>query len=656
MGPPVNEPHTHSPSNTHAILECILKGDPAGGWALFEGLEFPTAEDDGWAGHCLLNLGRTAEAPAWLVRARARGFEDAGANLVAAYRLLGQLNRAQSVLESLNRTRLSTFGLALAERERGALHFTAGRLRDAAEALENAWALAVGDAVGSRVLAWFSSPLGLVLSQLGRDARASEMLASALENVPGDASRLLVSQAVCAAYAGRFEEAIRALERARVYQGTPARNQANLRYASGVIARLRGLSDDAANHQLEGAALARAGGDTQTEFFASLQLAAIATADDAFGLARAHLSRARVLADDRRMHAHLALRHGALLVRLGDDGALSALTSALEGFEELELEREIGLTHLHLAEALLRANRVSEARVRLARAVDARYALGNATVFAAELRALPATLEHLSATAQSGDYLSALLEDYRAFEGRGAAQLNLVTLGGYGLAIDGKSVRVNTGLARTVETLAYLLDHGEVTLEQIQTDVFSEASPRNARGYLHVVRQMVAKAVPGLVLPYSPDRGAYRLEHRGLRIHWDAFEVKRALQLGGELGLHRALALYTGPFLPRSDGAWAEEYRRDLEWSLAETGLRAIEDLYRLGSHAACIRLAERLLEINPLDVGTSVLLVRAEFELHGTLAARSRLDRLATVFRGQIGEVPEPIEHLGREGWLQAN
>ena len=638
----------------NAILERILCGDSAGGWTHFEALESPSAQDDGWAGLCLLNLGRTAEAPAWLVRARARGFEDAGANLVTAYRLLGQINRAERALESLDKTKLSTFGLALTERERGALHFTAGHLRDAAETLENAWTLALGDAVGARVLAWFSNPLGLVLSELGHDARASEMLARALEGASGDVSRLLATHAVCAAQAGRFEEAIGALERASAKPSVG--NLPSLRFAAGSVARLRGLSDDAAAHHLEGAALARAAGDAHTEFFSSLQLAAIATADDAFALARAHLSRARVLADDRRMHAHLALRHGALLARLREEGALVALESALEGFESLELEREIGLTHLHLAEALLRDGRTGDARIRLARAVDARFALGNATVFVAELRTLPAVLEHLSLTSRSGDYLGALLEDYRAFDGRGAAQISLTTLGGYGLSIDGKPVRVNTGLARTVETLAYLLDQGEATLEQIQTDVFSESSPQSARGYLHVVRQMVAKAVPGLVLPYSPERGAYRLEHPGLRVQWDALEVKRALQLGGELGLHRALALYAGPFLPRSDGVWADEYRHDLEWSLTESGLRAVEDLYKLGKHAACLELAERLLEINPLNIGTAVLLVRSLYELHGSLVARSRLDRLATVFRGHLGEVPEPIEDLGREGWLQAN
>lgn len=650
----VNESVSHAVQTNNVILERILCGDSVGGWTYFESLEASSAQDDGWAGLCLLNLGRTAEAPAWLVRARARGSEDAGANLVTAYRLLGQINRAESVLESLDKTKLSTFGLALAERERGALYFTAGRLRDAADALENAWTFALGDSVGSRLLAWFASPLGLVLSELGHDARASEMLERALSGVPGDVSRLLATHAICAAQAGRFEEASDALERASTK--APTGNLPSFKFASGVVARLRGLGDDAATHHLESAGAARAAGDAHTEFFASLQLAAIATAEDAFALARAHLSRARVLAEDRRMHAHLALRHGALLVRLRVDGALVALESAFEGFEALELEREIGLTHLHLAEALLRDGRVSDARIRLGRAVDARFALGNATVFVAELRGLPAVLEHLSLTAKSGDYLSALLEDYRILDGRGAAQLSLVTLGGYGLSINGKPVRVNTGLARTVETLAYLLDQGEATLEQIQTDVFSEESPRSARGYLHVVRQMVAKAVPGLVLPYSPERSAYRLEHPGLRVHWDALEVKRALQIGGELGLHRALALYSGPFLPRSDGVWAEEYRRDLEWSLTEAGLRAVEDLYRIGNHAACLRLAERLLEINPLDVGTAVLLVRSVYELHGSLAARSRLDRLAMGFRGQLGEVPEPIEHLGREGWLQVN
>jgi tetratricopeptide (TPR) repeat protein len=643
------------------ILECLVTGKYLNGLESFEKLEHPSAADQCWAGACLINLNKTVDALELLLLSRKRGYEDAGTFAANVLRLNGELEHSQAVLDSLNPSRLSVLGQAIAERERGSLKHTLGSSIDAIPHLEQAWELASSDQTGKKLLASFSSAIGFILAQVGKDTKALGYLNHAIETTTGNKINLFLTRAGCHMNTGRFEFARNDLiEVARLSENSPTIKPILLYYA-GKLAYLQNLFTDAAEHFLECAAQARNNGESETEFYAELFLGSICTANDDLSMARAHLSRARLIADGVKMHAHLALRHGALLVRLNDLKGIESIQTALTAFENLQLEREIGLTQLHLAEALLHLNRVPDARLSLGRAVDARYALGNGTLFSAELSALPAVFEHLATISSSAqptrnalstrpikhDYLEVLLEDWRALESNAPLQLSITTLGRYGLAFDSQPVKLNSGVARTVEVLAFLLEHGEATLEQLQAQVFTDVSPSQARHYIHLVRQSVTRSIPGLSIPYEPESRTYRLVHTGLRIYWDALEVRKALQLGGELGLKRALGLYSGGFMLRSEGVWAEEYRNDLEWSVASAGLATIEDLFKQERYDVCIELATRLLEISPLDVALSIFLVQAVRSLKGTLAARQELERLANVFNTQIGEVPEALNEM---------
>jgi tetratricopeptide (TPR) repeat protein len=643
------------------ILECLIEGKYQNGCELFGKIEHPSAADQCWAGACLINLNKTVDALELLLLSRNRGCENAGAFAATVLRLNGELEHSEAVLNNLNPNRLSVFGKAIAERERGALKHTLGSSIGAVPHLERAWELAASDSVGERFLASFSAAAGFMLTEVGKDTKALGYLDRAIATTKGSKTYLYLTRAMCHQNVGRFAESRDDLiEVARLSENNPTIKPILLYYA-GKLAYLQNLFTDAAENFLECAAQARSNGESETEFYAELFLGSICTANDDLSMARAHLSRARLIADGVKMHAHLSLRHGALLVRLNDLKGIESIQTALTAFENLQLEREIGLTQLHLAEALLHLNRVPEARLSLGRTVDARYALSNGTLFSAELSALPAVFEHLATLSSSAqptrnafstrpikhDYLEVLLEDWRALESNAPLQLNITTLGRYGLAFDSQAVKLNSGVARTVEVLAFLLEHGEATLEQLQAQIFTDVSPSQARHYIHLVRQSVARSIPGLSIPYEPENRTYRLVHTGLRIYWDALEVRKALQLGGELGLKRALGLYSGGFMPRSEGVWAEEYRNDLEWSVASAGLATIEDLFKQERFDVCIELATRLLEISPLDVALSIFLVQAVQSLKGTLAARQELERLANVFNTQIGEVPEALNEM---------
>jgi tetratricopeptide (TPR) repeat protein len=434
-----------NPAEIHPILESLLSGQPLDGFLRFQTLTDADPESECWAGWCLLNLDRPLEALELLTRARNRGFQDASVIVALTYRLQGDLERTDNLLTELNKmdssesistasslAGLSMFAQALAARERGAMAYIHGNLREAITAFERGYELASGDARGDRALAWFVGPLGHFLAEQGRDEQALKYLNRAVTLAGKNAATLLISRAISLARIGRFAEAQSDLESAEHNEGqSPMLSM--LKYTQGVVDAMRGLNEAAANAHLESLALARDAGHAQVEFYSSLHLAGIATQDDSFAIARAHLNRARLLAQDVKMHAWLALRHGALLVRAGevagDAGGLKSLEAALQGFESLSLERETGLVHLHLAEAKLRAvhdqgqERTSSEHwddgyglTHLMRVVDSRHALGNGTVFAVELRGLPAVFEHLSALGERGSYLKTLLDDWRSLE------------------------------------------------------------------------------------------------------------------------------------------------------------------------------------------------------------------------------------------------
>ena len=654
-------------NNVHQILRAILDGRHAEGFALYERLESPTAEDEAWAGLCLLNLHRTYEALDFLIRARARGFEDAGPHLVTAYRLIGEYEQGKRVLAELNTEAMTGFGQAMVERERAVLAHHDGELNAAVSLFENAWMLAMSDPVASQIIGTFSSALGLTLAKLGSDTKALTYLDRALNVTQGSRVYLLATRGLCHTNTGAFDKATSDLNNAANVALLSPVALPQIHHYQGILARTQGLLERAASEQLEASNAARSTGDIELEFDAELELAAIATASDDLAMAQAHLSRARKVVKGLRSHALLSIRQAAILIRANAEGVLEAipmLEKAAEMLEELEIERDVGLAQLHLAEAFVRAQRYVDARKSLGRVVNARHYLGNGTIFARELRSLPAAFELLTNTAtpakrarRSEFGLMVLLEDWRALEGTATSHVTLTTLGGYGLAYNWVGVHLRSGLARSVETLAFLLDEGEATLEMIESRVFTDVTPLQARGSLHLIKRQVAKAVPGLSIPYDPDSKTYRVVLSGnLRLHWDALEVKESVRIGGEIGLRRALGFYAGPFLPRSTSDWADEYRHTLGFQVATLGAEALENLLKLEQYESCVELSQRLLEMNQLAIDVWIILVRATRAWRGEVAGRQAFEYAANILKEALGEVPPTLLELQQERWFETD
>jgi hypothetical protein len=97
-------------------------------------------------------------------------------------------------------------------------------------------------------------------------------------------------------------------------------------------------------------------------------------------------------------------------------------------------------------------------------------------------------------------------------------------------------------------------------------------------------------------------------------------------------------------------------FRSGLEFSVANLGLETIEDLYALERFEACVDLALRLLEVNVLNIGVSLKLVKTTAQLKGTFAAQEALDHVLKSFERGLGVVPELLRDLRLQPELDLN
>ncbi len=631
--------------NPSTIKDFVATSQYALGFDAFVRLEQPTAEDLGWSGLCLAHLGRNVEAVDVLGSARALGFEAAGALLATVYRLLGEHQRGEEILETVKESELDAIGWCLLERERGAIFYGKCEYRQAVQALERALDAA------SQPSAQFLKPgvtslLGYVLAHAGQDGRALDHLTLSLERAtPSRRVELLTQRAICRMNLGDLIAAKADLSEARAGECQPS-FEGHLRYREGQWLLFRGLYEEAMIAFLECAALAREHREPEAEFYAELYAAHVAMSTQALAVARAHLSRAKgvVNPDSAVELAHLDWDYAALMVRADDPQALPLLERAAATFERLGLERELGLVWLCIAELHFRLEQRPSANSALRRATDARHSCGAGGVFALEVRDLPYVFENLTVLPTDG-YARILLEDWRALETQAPRTLQVMTLGEVGLALDGQPIHVTSGLARTVELVAYMLTNKSCQLEELQTNIFGDKSPNHGRRHVHVIRDFLRLHVKGLAIPFNSATRSYHLEHPGLRVIWDAAEVKRALGLKTEGSLQRALALHSGRFLPNSESEWVINFRSELEWGLSGVGLHVVEDLLARGSFESCKNLSRALLEVNPVDESIAIVLLKAVFALEGSGHAAQELERLRSRFRSEFGEVPDVFE-----------
>gem|GEM_PF-619546 len=615
--------------------------------AAFEALPTSTPEDERWAGVCLFNLQSPHLARDHLLRARAGGCEAAGIDLASVYRQLGLMDLARSTLTSVDIERLASFDRALALREWGVQRYTAGDVTGACEVLERAWALAHEADDTWVILPAIGQALGVAYADRGFDRTAVSYLSEALARAnPARSVQLLASRSLCRAHLGELADAERDLADAEAHTERVPLVRPYLTYVAGVVQLMRGRLGAAEARFMAAAAAASAAQEPETETYAELGRCAVATAHGRLDEAAGFLARARHLATNEKLETLTLLRECAIRTRRGQREAIRLGEEAYGIFERLGLLRERGWCRLHVAAAHLATGDDRAATRHLIEAAGLRHALGGGAWMARELRLLPEVTALLTRLAEDA-YPRVLYTDLRTISSTEPVPLQLRTLGSAELRLDGRRVRLD--LRRSVEVAAYLLTTPAATLDDVLLDLFPDSEAGRARGYFHQVRYELARAVPGLSVPYRQTDRTYSLRWDGLELDADVTQLRQALAAGAEAGLVEALRLYAGPFLPDADSEWSRLVREELARSLRGLGVDVLHDLRALGEHRRRLELAEALVEVDALDEAVAEQFVDASRAVGGARAARSAAERLVLRFERELGVVPAWLAQLQR-------
>lgn len=629
------------------VLRALLAGAYQAGLSHHEALGAPSAADHRWAGLCAFNLGQPLRARDLLLQARAAGATAANIELATVARQLGELAEARGLLERLSPAVLTPFDRALYWRELSLQRFGADDLLTATEAAEAAWACTFDAPHGGGLRPGIGLCLGLVYAARGHDRRAETYLSAALETAtPGRGAYLHMVRAACRSRAGHHGGARDDLAAASLLAPQAPGIGPVLAYHLGAAAWALGALDEAAAWWAQAATAAGEACEPETECYAQLGLAAVATVRADLTLGRRYLARAGVTAVTPVATALLTLRRGALAARGGESAARDLLTSARDALLALQRTREAGWAELHLAEHLLATGSIAGADELLGAATDRRHALGCGAALVPELRGLGRVRAYL-ASRPAGHYLRALWDDALAGQEALPFDLRLITLGEARLLVDGRPARLD--LARSLEMLAFMLRRPGQTMSQIAATLSPDEDPKRAKNYLHQARYDLARGAPGLTLAHDADRG-YRVRWGGVTLSWDVWDVEAALGERSEAGMNRALALYAGSFLPAAEGTWVSEERSDMAWSVVKVGLELIEEWYVQREFAKCVALAGRLLEVDPYDEPLAEYLVKAARALNGDVAARRAVNRLVARHVQEMGSAPTSLLGLQSE------
>ncbi|GBF08171.1 transcriptional regulator, SARP family [Deinococcus aerius] len=305
------------------------------------------------------------------------------------------------------------------------------------------------------------------------------------------------------------------------------------------------------------------------------------------------------------------------------------------------------VTLLHLVEAQAVLGSPETARETLREAADAHVMLGGQQRLALELYGLPHTRHLLNAL---GDHEYERVLCAPASQAPQVAEVTLVTLGSPAILVNGQRVRLQ--MRKSAEVLAYLLRYGESSLTSLQTEVFAEVLPTRAKNYIHQVRLELKRLVPGLSVPYDATTQMYRVRCEGVHLTWDLGQVRDAL-LGSSPDVMLTTKFNIKDFLQGSESEWVETERDRVSRWIVRVGLETMDAWYSEGSYAKCVQLAQRLIEVDPLDEGLHDFLIRATAQMSGISAARTACWESHAFFAKEVGHVPPLLEQLAQQ--LQA-
>lgn len=626
-----------------ALLKAVLAGEYQRGVQLFEALKRPGAQDFRWGGVCYLHLSDVLKARCLLLTAVAKGDQAARVDLATCLRFKGEFVAARAQLDALDVDQMAARDAALALREAAILEQQCGEVARAAALLDEAWSHAVG--ASPLVQSAVAQSIALVAAHQGNDVKAEAYLQFAEEHA--NAMRrvyVLLARAASATYIGKFGDAEQALNAAGRHHASCPLAAALLSYRWGMWFYAQGQSQQAREAFGQAVRLAHEQQQPETEFYAQLGLTALATAVGDEASERGSLARAKALVKTPRAQAYLDWRLGAALVRQADLRGLERLNTALGYFQTSGCSREMVWVLLHLTEAHALLGSPTAAHEALREAADAHVMLGGQQHLTLELSGLARTRQLLD-TLAAHEYERVLCGPPGPTIP--VAEVTLVTLGSPAILVNGQRVRLQ--MKKFVEVLAFLLKEGETTLGTLQTEVFTDAPPARSKNYIHQVRHELKRLVPGLSVPYDTTTQTYRVHCEGVHLTWDWQQAQDVL-LSSERDVMLTADLNVRNFLQDSDSEWVETERERMSRWIVRVGLETMDAWYSAGDYAKCVKLAQRLIEIEPLDEGLHDFLIRATAQFSGVSAARTLCWESRTLFVREVGHVPPLLDILAQQ------
>jgi tetratricopeptide (TPR) repeat protein len=624
------------------ILESLLAGLEQDGLDYYQTLVNPTAEDDRWAGLCLVHRQDLLEAQDLLKQAIARGCREASIELAISYWLLNNIEEAKRLLASLCNYSFNPFDQVLYWRESGLQAHRQGNQQEALAYLEQAWSLCLSDHQLKPLQGGVAHVLGMIYNSVEEYQKALYYFSRGLETMPlGRRSRLLTYRGLCRINLGHLEAAAQDFDQAKIGLSASPALAATLEYALGMLARTKGDWAKANTAFLRSAELSSQALDFNTTYYAELGLVATFTASNQPHIAQLHLARAKrfLQPNNSRDGAYFALREGALLARLGDKLALERLSFAESEFHVLGASRERLWALLHRIEAHLRLNEPDQSAhlLELAGQMAFAYDSKSTLIESSGLAQLKIQIEQLPDN-HSAHQIA--FQTYLSHE----SKIELLTLGKAELRINGQVIGLD--MVRTIEIMVYLLINPHSRRDQILSALFPDTDPKRATDYFHQAKKYLHDNAKIIAIEYFPKQKTYALSHSSKDFFWDVRALQQLLSSHDENRVVVALEQFKGKFLPEATSTWAERERENLAWSIAKVGLQTLQKWSNIGEHQKCLSLAERLLEIE-LDVGLAEYLVNATLALDGELAAKRALVRLQHRFLAEIDEIPKELLFL---------
>lgn len=323
---------------------------------------------------------------------------------------------------------------------------------------------------------------------------------------------------------------------------------------------------------------------------------------------------------------------GALRSAQGDvAGAKQALSTALELFTRLGMQRELARTHLHLALLAYRQNPEQapaierELRQHLARVAELRQELGSAQFIVAEGPAvipllqygidgldgtrIRAEIEQLFPSARAPAFLRVLSRNY---------PLELLGLQGGRVLVEGRPVtQWESAVAREMVFLLATYPEG-LARDRIIDMLWPEITPAKAMSQFYATMHRARKALGAQTLVH--EHGLYRLS-RDCLYRYDVAEFQGLAKLGrgqtdsAHIARVQAIQIYQSDFLEASDQDWANALRDSLRLEMVNMLGAEADYLLQLGQLAEAEALYLRMLAFDALDerAHRGVMLCRAK-------------------------------------------